>query len=60
MECSMQDKQQPDPVYGVDPEIGAIDFSGQMMGCLTVDRNGTPLRPSIIWADQGAEAGGTD
>ena len=26
---------------GVDPrEIGAISFSGQMMGCLCVDRNG--------------------
>lgn len=41
---------------GVDPrEIGAISFSGQMMGCLCVDRNGTPLRPSIIWADQRAQ-----
>ncbi|MBA4698308.1 MAG: xylulokinase [Ruminococcus sp.] len=42
---------------GVDPgEIGAISFSGQMMGCLCVDRNGKPLRPSIIWADQRAQA----
>lgn len=41
---------------GVDPgEIGAISFSGQMMGCLCVDRNGTPLRPLIIWADQRAQ-----
>ena len=42
---------------GVDPgEIGAISFSGQMMGCLCVDREGKPLRPSIIWADQRAQA----
>lgn len=32
-------------------EIAAVSFSGQMMGCLLVDRHGNPLRPSIIWAD---------
>ena len=32
-------------------DIGAISFSGQMMGCLCVDKQGNPLRPSIIWAD---------
>lgn len=36
-------------------DIAAISFSGQMMGCLCVDRQGTPLRPSIIWADQRAQ-----
>ncbi|WP_295764237.1 FGGY-family carbohydrate kinase [uncultured Oscillibacter sp.] len=36
-------------------DIGAISFSGQMMGCLCVDRTGSPLRPSIIWADQRAQ-----
>ena len=36
-------------------DIAAVAFSGQMMGCLCVDRNGTPLRPSIIWADQRAQ-----
>ena len=37
----------------IDPrEIAAISFSGQMMGCLCVDREGKPLRPSMIWADQ--------
>ena len=37
----------------VDPgEIKAISFSGQMMGCLPVDKEGNPLRSSIIWADQ--------
>ena len=42
---------------GVDNrEIAAISFSGQMMGCLCVDRHGTPLRHSIIWADQRAQA----
>ncbi|MBS3787529.1 MAG: xylulokinase [Candidatus Bipolaricaulota bacterium] len=33
-------------------DIAAISFSGQMMGCLPLDANGTPLRRSIIWADQ--------
>lgn len=41
---------------GIDPkEIGAVSFSGQMMGCLCVDRGGKPLRASIIWADQRAQ-----
>ncbi len=35
-------------------DIAAVSFSGQMMGCLCVDREGRPLRPSIIWADQRA------
>ena len=26
-----------------------------MMGCLCVDRDGNPLRPAIIWADQRAQ-----
>ncbi len=33
-------------------EIAAVSFSGQMMGCLCVDKQGNPLRPAIIWADQ--------
>ena len=33
-------------------EIAAISFSGQMMGCLPVDKQGQPLRNCIIWADQ--------
>ncbi|MDP4108480.1 MAG: xylulokinase [Bacillota bacterium] len=37
-------------------DIAAVSFSGQMMGCLCVDKNGAPLRNSIIWADQRAEA----
>ncbi len=42
---------------GVDKrDIAAVSFSGQMMGCLCVDRAGVPLRPSIIWADQRAQA----
>lgn len=42
---------------GVDPKrIAAVSFSGQMMGCLCVDRGGAPLRPSIIWADSRAQA----
>lgn len=37
---------------GVDPrQLLCLSFSGQMMGCLPVDRQGVPLRPAIIWAD---------
>lgn len=36
-------------------DIVGISFSGQMMGCLCVDKLGNPLRPSIIWADQRAK-----
>ncbi len=42
---------------GVDPTaVHGVSFSGQMMGCLCVDKAGTPLRPSIIWADSRAQA----
>ena len=42
---------------GIDAaDIAAVSFSGQMMGCLCVDKSGTPLRPSLIWADQRAQA----
>lgn len=37
-------------------DIAVVSFSGQMMGCLCVDRQGNPLRKSIIWADQRAQA----
>ena len=33
-------------------EVACIVFSGQMMGCVPVDRNARPLRNAIIWADQ--------
>lgn len=36
-------------------DIKAVSFSGQMMGCLPVDKDGLPLRRSIIWADQRAQ-----
>ena len=32
-------------------DVAAVCFSGQMMGCLLVDREGKPLRNMIIWAD---------
>ncbi len=32
-------------------DIACIVFSGQMMGCVAVDRQARPLRPAIIWAD---------
>ncbi|MCX8130620.1 MAG: xylulokinase [Clostridia bacterium] len=34
--------------------IACISFSGQMMGCVAVDKNRMPLRKAIIWADQRA------
>ena len=37
-------------------EIRVVSFSGEMMGCTPVDAAGRPLRSSIIWADQRAEA----
>jgi xylulokinase len=36
-------------------DIAVVSFSGQMMGCLCVDKSGNPLRKSIIWADQRAQ-----
>lgn len=39
-------------VADIDPhDIAAVSFSGQMMGCLCVDREGEPLYNSLIWAD---------
>lgn len=39
----------------VDPQnIACITFSGQMMGCLPVDKQGNSLARSIIWADMRA------
>lgn len=32
--------------------VAAVSFSGQMMGCVAVNRKGDPLRKGIIWADQ--------
>lgn len=32
-------------------EIACVTFSGQMMGCVTLDRQARPLRSAIIWAD---------
>lgn len=37
---------------GISPkEVACVSFGGQMMGCLLTDREGSPLRPMIIWAD---------
>ena len=35
-------------------EVAAVSFSGQMQGCILVNREGEVLRPGIIWADQRA------
>ncbi len=41
---------------GVSPTaIAAVSFSGQMMGCVALGRDGRPLRSCIIWADQRAQ-----
>lgn len=41
---------------GIDKsKISAVSFSGQMMGCLCVDKNGNALRNSIIWMDMRAQ-----
>jgi len=37
-------------------EIACIAFSGQMMGCVALDRQANPLRNAIIWADMRAVA----
>lgn len=35
-------------------QIACVSFSAQMMGCLCVDKQGRPLRNSIIYSDQRA------
>lgn len=35
-------------------QVAVVGFSGHMQGALLVDRDGAPLRPAIIWADQRA------
>jgi xylulokinase len=40
---------------GIRPEaVACVTFSGQMMGCVPLDRGARPLRHAIIWADQRA------
>lgn len=37
----------------IDPkEVAAVSFSGQMMGCLCVDKDGRPLYNSLLYCDQ--------
>lgn len=35
--------------------IAVVSFSGQMMGCLCLDKAGNPIGNSIIWADSRAD-----
>ena len=35
-------------------DIAGVSFSGQMMGCICVDKNKNVIYPAIIWADQRA------
>jgi xylulokinase len=37
-------------------DIACIAFSGQMMGCVALDKNANPIRNAIIWADMRAGA----
>lgn len=37
-------------------EVACLTFSGQMMGCVAVDRFARPLRNAMIWADNRAIA----
>lgn len=37
-------------------DIACVTFSGQMMGCVALDKQARPLRRAIIWADQRAVA----
>ncbi|MCL4297374.1 MAG: xylulokinase [Anaerolineae bacterium] len=37
-------------------DIACLVFSGQMMGCVPLDKSARPLRNAIIWADQRAVA----
>lgn len=42
---------------GIDKtEVAGMAFSGQMMGCVVVDRQGRAIRNAIIWADQRSQA----
>ena len=46
---------------GISPsEIAVVALSGQMMGSTCVDRQGNPLRPSIIYCDQRSEKEAAD
>ncbi len=39
-------------MQGIDAaDVAVVSMSGQMMGCLCVDKKGMPLYNSIIWAD---------
>jgi xylulokinase len=35
-------------------DVACVAFSGQMMGCVAVDRQARPLRNALIWADMRA------
>ncbi len=40
----------------IDPkDVAAVTFSGQMMGCLCVDKQGEALYPHLLYCDQRAE-----
>ncbi len=49
-------KSSQELLAGIDTDkIAAVCFSGHMMGCLPVDRNGTPLANHMLYCDQRAK-----
>lgn len=38
--------------HGINRQICAVGYSGQMHGLVMLDRDGQPIRNAIIWADQ--------
>jgi xylulokinase len=49
--CASTSKLLRQTKVGAD-EVACIVFSGQMMGCVPLDKQARPLRKAIIWADQ--------
>ncbi|MCS7062196.1 MAG: FGGY family carbohydrate kinase, partial [Anaerolineae bacterium] len=40
---------------GIAPQrVAVVSFSGHMQGALLLDKEGRPIRPAVIWADQRA------
>lgn len=52
MTCLAELRQKHAQAYAA---IRAIGFSGQMHGLVTVDAEGEPVRPAILWMDQRAQ-----
>src|SRR5262245_41098613 len=51
--CNSSRKLLQQASVGAD-DVACVTFSGQMMGCVPLDKSARPLRNAIIWADQRA------